>query len=202
MLTVLLFLVFLRPDPARKPLPPADSERIQAAHMANIRSMASNGILMSAGPFNDTPTTISGIFILKAASLSEAQRIAASDPTVLEHRNIVEVHPWRGPAGIADEYFRLHKENPATPEGMAEHPLCLIYGATSPARLIDQLHSEGRLGAAGTIEDGGGLVALVIFKPGSVEDARRLLETDPAIKSGQLRVEYHHWWCSAHVLPW
>jgi uncharacterized protein YciI len=202
MLTVLLFLVFLRPDPARKPIPPAGSERIQAAHMANIRSMASNGILLSAGPFADKPTTISGIFVLKAAPLADAQRIAAGDPTVVEHRNTVEVHPWRGPAGIADEYFRIHKENPATPEAMAEHPLCLIYAPAYPAQLIDRLHSEGRLGAAGPIEDAGDLVALVIFKPGSVEDAQRLLEADPAIKSGQLRVEYHHWWCSAHVLPW
>ena len=47
MLTVLLFLVFLRPDPARKPLPPAEAERIQTAHMANIKSMAANGVLRS-----------------------------------------------------------------------------------------------------------------------------------------------------------
>src|SRR5579872_797577 len=121
------YLVFLRPDPARKPIAKEESERIMKAHMTNIRSMAARGILMAAGPFEDTPATISGIFVFRAASIEEARRIAAGDPTVVEHRNRVDVHPWRGPEGIGVEYFRLHKEHPETPENMGVHPLCLIY---------------------------------------------------------------------------
>lgn len=212
MLTLLLYLVFLRPDPARKPLPPADGERIQTAHMANIRSMAANGVLLSAGPFavppGDKPATISGIFILKAASLAEARRIAAGDPTVVEHRNTVDVYAWRGPADLAEEYFRLHKANPDTPEGMAEHPFCLIYkgpnwqASPAAAELIDRFHAAGQLGAGGPVEGDASLLGLAIFKPGLVADARKLLEADAALKSGQFRIEYHNWWSSAHVLPW
>jgi hypothetical protein len=43
---------------------------------------------------------------------------------------------------------------------------------------------------------------VVIFKPTSVEEAQRLLEEDPAVKASVLRVEYHHWRSSDHVLPW
>ncbi len=100
-------IVFIRPDPARKTLSKEDGERLQAAHMANIHKMADNGILMAAGPFDDQPVTISGIFVMKAASVEQAQKIAEQDPTVLAHRNTVDAHAWRGPAGIGVEYFRL-----------------------------------------------------------------------------------------------
>src|ERR1700680_4723751 len=103
----LYYLVFLRPAADRKPIPKADLDRIQSAHMANIHSMAERGVLVAAGPFGDTPSTISGIFVFKTGSLDEARRIAAQDPTVVERRNVVDVFAWRGPKGIGDEYFRL-----------------------------------------------------------------------------------------------
>ena len=37
---------------------------------------------------------------------------------------------------------------------------------------------------------------------GQVLEAQRLLEEDPAVKGDVLRVEWHRWWCSEHVLPW
>ena len=73
-------VVFIRLDPARKTLSKEEGERLQAAHMANIHKMADDGILMAAGPFEDEPTTISGIFVMKAASLEQAQKIAEQIP--------------------------------------------------------------------------------------------------------------------------
>src|SRR5579871_3030396 len=96
----LYYVAFLRPDPARKPISKEESERIQSAHMANILGMAGRGVLVAAGPFDDSPPSILGVFVLKAASLDEAKRIASQDPTVTQHRNIIDVHAWRGPAGI------------------------------------------------------------------------------------------------------
>jgi uncharacterized protein YciI len=203
------YLVFIRPDPARKTLSKEDGERIQAAHMANIHKMADDGILMAAGPFEDEPVTISGIFIMKAASVEQAQKIAEQDPTVLTHRNTVDAHAWRGPAGLGTEYFRLHKEHPETPENMQTHPLCLIYRNTgwnekSKAAhdgFLDRLRSEGKLGAAGGIEGRDALVGMVIFKVIPLKEAQQLLADDPAVKSGVARVEFHQWWSADHVLP-
>src|SRR5690349_15542430 len=93
------YLVFLRRDPQRKTLSKEEGERIQAAHMANIGRMAKEGILVAAGPFEDEKPTISGIFVFKTDSLEAAKRIAGEDPTVVEHRNSVEVHAWHAPAG-------------------------------------------------------------------------------------------------------
>jgi uncharacterized protein YciI len=214
--TTRYYVVFLRPDPSRKPLAKTDGDRIQAAHMANIHKMAQDGVLIAAGPFDDTPTTISGIFVFKVDSLQSAQAIAAQDPTVLEHRNTVDVHAWQGPPGIAVEYFRLHKLNANTPENMQVHPLCMVYRGVAwedkhgtrdsllaaHERYIDHLREQGKLGAAGGIDSPDDLVGLVIFKPIALEEAQSLLGEDPAVQAGVLRVEYHHWWSADHVLPW
>ena len=202
-------VVFIRPDPARKTLSKEDGERIQAAHMANIHKMADDSILMAAGPFEDEPVTISGIFIMKAASVEQAQKIAEQDPTVLAHRNTVDAHAWRGPAGIGTEYFRLHKEHPETPDNMQAHPLCLIYrnagwnekSNAAHDGFLDHLRSEGKLGAAGGIEGRDALVGMVIFKVIPLKEAEMLLADDPAVKSGVARVEFHQWWSADHVLP-
>jgi uncharacterized protein len=66
------YVVFLRPDPARRELPKAEGERLQAAHMANIQKMGRDGVLMAAGPFDDKPVNISGIFVFKMSSLEAA----------------------------------------------------------------------------------------------------------------------------------
>jgi uncharacterized protein YciI len=210
------YVVFLRPDPARRSLAKADGERLQAAHMANIHKMAADGVLMSAGPFDDSPTTISGIFVFKVDSLESAKAIAAADPTVYEHRNTVDLHAWDGPAGIGDGYFRLHRMDPSTPENMRVRPLCILYRGpaweTKAAerdsllqaheRYIDQLKAQGKLGAAGGIQARDDLLGLIIFKPIPFEKPQQLLNNDPAVEAGMLRAEFHHWWSSDHVLPW
>jgi uncharacterized protein YciI len=202
-------VVFIRPDPVRKALSKEEGERLQAAHMANIHKMADNGILVAAGPFDDEPVTISGIFVMDAASVEQAQKIAEQDPTVLAHRNTVDAHTWRGPAGIGVEYFRLAKEHPETPDHMQIHPLCLIYrnagwnekSQAAHDGFLDRLRSDGKLGAAGAIEGRDALVGMVIFQVMPVKEAEKLLQDDPAVKSGALRTEFHQWWSADHVLP-
>jgi hypothetical protein len=119
--------------------------------MANIQEMGRDGVLMAA---------LSGICLFKMTSLESAQALAARDPTVLAHRNTVDVHAWQGPPGIGVEHFRLHKQDPNTPENMQGHPPCLLYRGTAwdekrgtrehmltaHERYVDRLHSLGKLG--------------------------------------------------------
>jgi uncharacterized protein len=206
------YVAFLRPDPARKPLSTEEGERIQTAHMANIHKMADDGDLVSAGPFEDTPHTISGIFIFKVDSLERARGIALKDPTVVEHRNTIDVHSWDGPAGIGEEYTRLHKLDPKTPENMQVHPFCMLFREktgdapkelmTAHAGYVAKLKADGKLSAAGRISGEDELAGLVVFRAISLEEAEKLMNEDPAVKAGLFRVEYHRWWSSDHVLPW
>jgi uncharacterized protein YciI len=204
-------IVFLRPDPARKPLSKEEGERIQTAHMANIHAMADRGVLVAAGPFDDKVHTISGVFFFKSASTEEARRVAEADPTVVEHRNTVDVLAWRGPKGLGDEYFRLHKENPQTPEGMGVQPFQLLnrtanWKEDSPilkdhATYIAGLLAKGKLAAAGPVVGDAAAAEILIFDRIPDEEAAQLADADPAVKGGLLSVEAHRWWCAAHVLP-
>jgi uncharacterized protein YciI len=205
----LRYVVFLRPDPARKPAPLEERQRIMDAHMTNIVQMARDGVLFASGPMEDKTVTISGIFVLKCDSLSAAEKIAAHDPTVIGKRNTVDVHPWLGPAGIGVNYFKWKKENPKADDVMASHAFCLIKRGPAGGRAvydedgtIDSLRRAGSLSAAGPIDNDPELVGLVIFKTASVDDARKSLGEIPSVKSGRLEVEYHVWWTADRVLPW
>jgi uncharacterized protein YciI len=215
--TSVYYVVFLRPDPARKPLAKEEGERIQNAHMANIFKMADDGYLAAAGPFENDPPPISGVFVMKAKSIDDARRIAGEDPTVREHRNTIDVHAWRAPAGMGDEYFRLHKEHPETPENMGAYPILLLTRGpawdTNAAKdrvvllaehqhYVDELHRAGKLAVAGPVEGDDSMIGIVVFHRIPLEEARHLIDGDPAVKAGVLSVEAHRWWSSDHVLPW
>jgi uncharacterized protein YciI len=215
--TSVYYVVFLRPDPARKPLAKEEGERIQKAHMANIFKMAEDGYLAGAGPFENDPPPISGVFLMKAKSIDDARRIGGEDPTVREHRNTIDAHAWRAPAGIGDEYFRLHKEHPETPENMGAHPILLLtrgpaWNANDPKdrvvllaehqHYVDELRHAGKLSAAGPVEGDSSMIGIVVFHRIPLEEAQHLIGDDPAVKAGVLTVEAHRWWSSDHVFPW
>jgi len=205
------YLVFLRPNPDRKPLAAAEGQRIMAAHMANISRMADDGLLVAAGPMQDEPTTISGIFVLTSASLRDAGELAARDPTVIAGRNTVDAHEWAGPAGIGDRYFSARKADPGFKVVMATHAFCIMKAGpawTGPAgggaheRFVEGLRAAGALSAAGPVSGDPLIKGIVIFKSDSLEEAGRSMDRDPDVLSGRLAVEYHRWWTADGVLPW
>jgi len=204
--TALYYVSFLRPAADRPTLAKEDGERLQSAHMAHIRKMAADGYLVSAGPFDDTPTTISGIFIMKAVSIEEARRIANQDPTIAARRNTIDVHSWRGPKGIGDEYFRLHKADPKAPEGMGLHPVAFLRpgpgwkgNELEIDHVVNGLKANGKLVAGGRIEGEPDFKAILIFSRIPLKDAMQLMTTaagDPFIP------EFHQFYSAAHVFPW
>ncbi|MCU1329520.1 MAG: hypothetical protein JWN34_4890 [Bryobacterales bacterium] len=222
--TEIYYVGLLRPAAERKLLSREDGERLQAAHMAHIRKMAEDGYLVAAGPFEDTPITISGIFILKAASLEEARRIARQDPTIVEKRNTIDVHPWRGPAGIGEEYRRLHQADPKTPEGMGLHPIVfirpgpkwnsqgpgnasdLVNGMTTSSqilgRAINGMRRTGKLVAGGPVEGEDDLKGILIFDRISLKVAMQAVSEQLELQNGMMKAEYHEFYSAAHVFPW
>ncbi len=183
--------------------------------MANIQKMARDGVLVSAGPFEDTPVTISGIFIFKGINRQAAQAIADQDPAVVEHRNTIDVHASNGPPEIGAEYMHLHTLDPKTPENMQTHPLCIfLHGSTwgdvakREAGLkahnvwIGKQRADGKLGAAGAMEGPDEMQGVVMFKAIPLEEVRKSVDADPAVTSGILRPELHTRWSADHVLPW
>ena len=58
---------------------------------------------------------------------------------------------------------------------------------------IRRLGAEGKLVLAGPFLDGGDLRGLFLFEVATLEEAKALCETDPAVKAGRLVVEVHPW---------
>lgn len=65
---------------------------------------------------------------------------------------------------------------------------------------IQRLANEGKLIVAGPFLDGKDIRGIYIFDVASVEEAKKLTETDPAIQAGRLVMELHPWYGSAALL--
>ena len=65
---------------------------------------------------------------------------------------------------------------------------------------IGKMAEAGKLVLAGPFMDDGDVRGIYIFNVPTVEEARKLTESDPAIQAGRLVMELHPWYGSA-VLP-
>jgi uncharacterized protein YciI len=92
------YLAFLKRGPKWTGESTPETNALQEAHMANIRSMAAAGKLVIAGPFTKAPP-YAGVFVFKVGSLEEAKSLAEADPTVKAGRLVAEVHSWSVPKG-------------------------------------------------------------------------------------------------------
>jgi uncharacterized protein YciI len=66
---------------------------------------------------------------------------------------------------------------------------------------MERLSKEGKLVLAGPfLDDPAGWRGLFVFAVSDVEEAKRLVATDPVIVQGEMVAEYHPWYSSAAVV--
>jgi len=65
---------------------------------------------------------------------------------------------------------------------------------------IKRLAEEGKLVVAGPFEDDGELRGIFIFDVATVDEAKTLTATDPAVQAGRLIMELHPWYGSAAMM--
>lgn len=65
---------------------------------------------------------------------------------------------------------------------------------------IMRMAEEGKLVVAGPFMDEGDVRGIYIFNVATVEEAKALTETDPAIQAGRLEMELHPWYGSAALV--
>ena len=100
------------------------------------------------------------------------------------------------PSTMATYYFGLLRRGPQwTPERSAETERIQREHMANIRRLAEM----GKLIAAGPFADGGDLRGVFIFQAGSAEEARRLVDTDPAVQAGRLACEIHRWYGSKGI---
>jgi uncharacterized protein len=65
---------------------------------------------------------------------------------------------------------------------------------------IERLAKEGKLLLAGPFLDKGNLAGIFVFNVTTIEEARNLVATDPAVKAGLFDMELHPWYGSAALM--
>ncbi|MDN3549517.1 YciI family protein [Mucilaginibacter aquaedulcis] len=65
---------------------------------------------------------------------------------------------------------------------------------------ITRLANEGKLVVAGPFMDDQPIRGIFIFNVETIEEAKQLTETDPAVKAGSLVMELHPFYCSAALM--
>jgi uncharacterized protein YciI len=182
------------------------TEEVKSAHVANVMSLLDSGKAIIAGPLGDKGDIV-GIYILRAKSAEEAKAWAESDPAVKAGNLVAEMHPWwsadvmKKPATslkMTTAYLGLltrgakwtPEKTPATEELQKAH-----------MANINRLAETKKLVVAGPFGDDGSLRGIFVFKVASLDEAKELAETDPAVKAGRLAIEMHPWLVPEGVLP-
>jgi uncharacterized protein YciI len=200
------FVLLLRPANAPQ-LSKDEGEKLQQAHLANIRKLHQEHKLYVAGPFLDD-TVLRGIFVFKATSTAQVQDWTSTDPAIKAGRLAPEIHgPW-----LIDS-DAIHA--PATPEGMEQYTLVLLRNAANPpftpvSAVLERQNAEflarntenGNIAVAGNFapDSAGDLRAVIIFRH-KPDDSIKILNDDPLVKNNTLKLEIHPWATGKGVLP-
>ena len=65
---------------------------------------------------------------------------------------------------------------------------------------IKRLASEGKLALAGPLDGKDGWRGLFVVAVKTIDEAKKLVETDPVIKEGEMVAEYHTYYGSAALM--
>jgi uncharacterized protein len=207
-----LGLLYRGPAWTAERTPATDS--IQAGHMANINAMWEAGPLVGAGPCAGDPS-LRGIFVWRVDSLAEVPALLAGDPAIRSGRLRAEVHSWHAEPGIGDDYRAAHARDPGAPDSMVSFSLVLLRRGPSytsnwtpkvkrvladHAKYADKMRREGLLVLGGSTEGLADVRGMLVFAADTAY-ARRLVEADPAVKSGRFVPQIWKWWTGHGTVP-
>lgn len=105
---------FLYRAAAPPPMPEAELDALQRAHLGYMARLATQGTLLLAGPFLDD-TDLRGICLYAVETLEDARSLGEGDPAVRAGRLRFEYHPWYGPRVITSALLRAGKTGEGSP---------------------------------------------------------------------------------------
>jgi len=182
------------------------AKNLKSEHVAYVLSLFESDKAVIAGPLGDRGE-IAGIYVLRAKSKEEARAWVDGDPAVKTGFFNAEMHPWwsedvmkkpSAPIKMTTAYLALltrgarwtPEKTPATEELQKAH-----------MANIHRLADMKKLVVAGPFGDDGQLRGIFVFKVASIDEARALTETDPAVQAGRLAIELHPWLVPEGILP-
>ena len=176
-------------------------------HFKHIQTLIASGKAAVAGPFADD-NRIAGVFVLNAASPEEARALEEADPLVKEGGFSIEVLKWWAAKGIMKPPSQPFKQSTYYFTFLRRGPKWTAEKTPQTAELqaahmanINAMAQTGKLVIAGPFENAGEYAGVFVFKVASLDEARALAESDPAVKAGRLKADVHPWLIGQGSLP-
>jgi uncharacterized protein YciI len=176
---------------------------MQAAHIGNLERLGKAGKATMAGPLGDRGP-IRGVVVMTMTGREDSIAEFSEDPFVKNQYLAVEWYRWRivmGQAGKPDEPFKgvmrviaLVKKGPSWAQEDSKKSLAEWFP------LLGKLDATGEVPLAGTIRDGGDLLAVAFLLPTELAEAQKLVDSDRSVQAGKIRVELHPQFVAAGVL--
>jgi uncharacterized protein YciI len=190
-------LVLLKKGPAYAEGTDAAKQLLQQ-HGSYMMKLGAEGASLVAGPFAGSEEII-GVMVVRADAPEKAEAVERADPAVKAGFFVIEVapfaassdafHAWAQPFERETLYFGFLIRGPNRGQD-----------ATTAAELqkqhlafMDGQHKEGRLVMAGPFLQEGTRRGIVVYRAGSLDEARSRASGDPMIKAGRLALELHPW---------
>jgi uncharacterized protein YciI len=168
--------------------------------------MLESNKLMIAGAIRDDNELLE-VHIYRTKSAEEATAWLNTDPAVEAGFLVPELHPWWSedvmkktatPGQFTTAYLAFltrgdkwtPEKTPATEEIQKGH-----------MANIQRLADMKKLVVAGPFGDNGKLRGIFVFKVASIEEARELAASDPAVQAGRLALQIHPWMVPDGILP-
>ena len=183
-----------------------ETTRLHEEHVKYVMSLIDSGKAVIAGPFTQGGD-IAGVFVFRAKSAAEAKEWVDADPTVAAGIHVAEMHPW-----WSEDIFRKRAE----PMKLVPTYLAFLTRGdkwtpekTPATEAIQKGHMDNinrlaqmkKLVAAGPFGDDGQLRGIFVFRVASLEEAKTLTATDPAVQAGRLAMDIHQWMVPDGILP-
>ena len=199
-------MALLKRGPNWSPNPSRERAGMRQRHVAHMRSMFEANKLMIAGAIRDDADLIE-VHIFRTKSAEEATAWLNADPAVAGGYLVPDLHPWWSEdvmnkrttsTQFVTAYLAfLTRGDKWTPEKTPQTE------AIQKAHLdnINKLADMKKLVVAGPFGDNGRLRGIFVFKVATIEEARSLAATDPAVQAGRLALQIHPWVVPEGILP-
>jgi uncharacterized protein YciI len=188
--------------------PPSGTEAppVVKQHFEYAQTLIKTGKAAIAGPIQNDKELL-GIYIFRTKSADEAREWIKADPLITSEFAIAELHPWWSED--------VMKKTELTGKMMTAYLAFLVRGDKwTPEKTpqtaeiqkghmanIQRLAEMKKLVVAGPFGDDGRLRGIFVFRVDSLDEARALTLTDPAVQAGRLALELHPWMVPEGILP-
>ena len=183
-----------------------ETKRVHQQHLDYVTSLFDSGKAILAGRVTDGGE-IDAVFIFRASSAAEAKTWAEADPKVVAGYRVTEMHSW-----WSEDIF----SKPTKPMKLTQMFIVFLTRGEkwTPERTpateeiskghmanMNRLAEMKKLIAAGPFGGNGRLRGIFVLRVASLEEAKALTATDPAIQAGRLAMDIHAWMVPEGILP-